>query len=332
MSSVISMRPSKIIYYLEIARATAMRSTCLKNHCGAVIVSHDTIVSTGYNGAPRGRENCIDIGHCYRVSHNIPSGERYEACLDGGTRIILANGGTMSIYEMSQLDPKDYPEILARNNQTKALVKVKPLWVKSTGIEYQRRGTSFGGNPVYSTIDHRFMIPTDMENCVDYLRADCLKVGGAASGIIRDDSTSEWRLTNHTISWVGAAMACDHNSAVYDMEIPEHHNFAIEVGYNRGVFVHNCRSVHGEMNAIIAADRDKMLNGSMYIYQWDPINNCVRQNPGCCQLCQRMIINAGIEEVIFADPMGIGATPTQYGYRVQKVRDWVEHESDNPIG
>ena len=167
-----SERLSKIEYYLKVAEATSSRSTCLKNHCGAIIVQNDQIVSTGYNGAPRGRGNCIDIGTCYRVEHDIPSGERYEAC----------------------------------------------------------------------------------------------------------------------------------------------------------------RSVHGEMNAIIVADRAKMLNASMYIYQWDPINKCVRRHPGCCKMCQRMIINAGIEEVIFADPDGIGATDERYGYRVQKVRDWVEDESDAPIG
>lgn len=164
-------RPSKIIYYLEVAKATAMRSTCMKNKCGVVIVRDDSIIATGYNGAPRGRANCIDIGECYRIKHNIPSGVQYEAC----------------------------------------------------------------------------------------------------------------------------------------------------------------RAVHGEMNAIINADRLHMVGSTMYIYQWDALAECVRENPGCCKMCQRMIINSGIDEVIFSDPHGIGATPKQYGYRVQKVRDWVLHESDAPI-
>ena len=48
-------------YYLDIALTVAKKSTCLKKHYGAVIVNNDEIVSTGYVGAPRGRQNCIDI-------------------------------------------------------------------------------------------------------------------------------------------------------------------------------------------------------------------------------------------------------------------------------
>ena len=74
------MRKSKDSYYLDIAVAVAERSTCLRRKYGAVIVKDDVIVSTGYNGAPRGRANCCDIGTCKRASENIPHGERYELC------------------------------------------------------------------------------------------------------------------------------------------------------------------------------------------------------------------------------------------------------------
>ena len=57
-------RIDKINYYLNIAKSVADRSTCLRKKSGAVIVNHDEIVSTGYSGAPRGRENCIDLGYC----------------------------------------------------------------------------------------------------------------------------------------------------------------------------------------------------------------------------------------------------------------------------
>lgn len=65
-------RPSKKEYYLEIAKAVSKRSTCLKRHYGAVIVKDDEIIATGYNGAPRGEENCCDKGTCPRmhVEHN----------------------------------------------------------------------------------------------------------------------------------------------------------------------------------------------------------------------------------------------------------------------
>lgn len=74
------MRKSKDSYYCNIAVAVAERSTCLRRKYGAVIVKDDVIVSTGYNGAPRGRANCCDIGTCKRASENIPHGERYELC------------------------------------------------------------------------------------------------------------------------------------------------------------------------------------------------------------------------------------------------------------
>ena len=73
-------RTSKQNYYLDIADSVLERSTCLRRKYGAIIVRNDEIISTGYNGAPRGRRNCSDIGSCARETLNIPSGERYELC------------------------------------------------------------------------------------------------------------------------------------------------------------------------------------------------------------------------------------------------------------
>ena len=73
-------RRSKILYYLDIADAAQARSTCLRRRFGAIIVKDDEIVSTGYNGAPRGRKNCTDMGYCARNRLNVPAGERYELC------------------------------------------------------------------------------------------------------------------------------------------------------------------------------------------------------------------------------------------------------------
>ncbi len=73
-------RIDKENYYLDIAETVLERSTCLRRCYGAIIVKNDEIVSTGYNGAPRGRKNCIDLGYCAREAMNIPSGERYELC------------------------------------------------------------------------------------------------------------------------------------------------------------------------------------------------------------------------------------------------------------
>lgn len=73
-------RIDKINYYLDIAETTLERSTCLRRKWGAVIVRDDEIISTGYNGAPRGRKNCSDLGTCIREELKIPRGERYELC------------------------------------------------------------------------------------------------------------------------------------------------------------------------------------------------------------------------------------------------------------
>jgi len=73
-------RIDKANYYLDIAQTVLERSTCLRRHYGAIIVNNDEIVSTGYNGAPRGRKNCADLGRCTRQAMRIPSGERYELC------------------------------------------------------------------------------------------------------------------------------------------------------------------------------------------------------------------------------------------------------------
>lgn len=73
-------RRDKYNYYLDIAQTVAARGTCLRRNFGAIIVKNDQIISTGYVGAPRGRQNCCDLGYCTREKFNIPRGQRYEMC------------------------------------------------------------------------------------------------------------------------------------------------------------------------------------------------------------------------------------------------------------
>lgn len=73
-------RTDKVNYYLDIADTVLHRSTCIRRRYGAIIVRNDEIISTGYNGAPRGRINCSDLGYCRREAMQVPSGERYELC------------------------------------------------------------------------------------------------------------------------------------------------------------------------------------------------------------------------------------------------------------
>lgn len=73
-------RKSKTEYYLDLAKAASTRSTCLRRHYGCVIVKNDVVISTGYNGSPRGEENCCDRGTCPRADKPHNSGDYSDCC------------------------------------------------------------------------------------------------------------------------------------------------------------------------------------------------------------------------------------------------------------
>jgi dCMP deaminase len=111
------VRPSKDAYYLGIAKAVAQRATCLRRIYGAVIVNNDEIVSTGYNGAPRGERNCCDTGKCYRRLHQVPHGQMVEKCISVHAEenaIISASrremqGATLYLWGMDVETGKELP-------------------------------------------------------------------------------------------------------------------------------------------------------------------------------------------------------------------------------
>lgn len=72
-------RKSKDDYFAEIADLVSSRSTCLRNQVGAVVVKESQILSTGYNGAPKGLTHCEDVG-CIREKLKVKPGERHELC------------------------------------------------------------------------------------------------------------------------------------------------------------------------------------------------------------------------------------------------------------
>ncbi|MEK6958439.1 MAG: dCMP deaminase family protein [archaeon] len=101
-------RPTKDEYYLNIAKETAQRSTCMSVKGGAVIIKDDQVIATGYVGAPRGTLDCFERGNCLRRQMGIPSGQRYEICRSvhaeenalisaarSGTSVL---GGTLYLY------------------------------------------------------------------------------------------------------------------------------------------------------------------------------------------------------------------------------------------
>jgi dCMP deaminase len=72
-------RPDADEYFLKIASVVAERSTCRRHHVGAVAVRNKHILATGYNGAPAGARDCLELG-CLRDELKIPSGTRHEIC------------------------------------------------------------------------------------------------------------------------------------------------------------------------------------------------------------------------------------------------------------
>ena len=73
-------RPDWDTYFMSIAKVVASRSNCIKRKVAAVIVKDRRIISTGYNGTPRGAKNCSE-GGCPRCSGMAPSGSALDECL-----------------------------------------------------------------------------------------------------------------------------------------------------------------------------------------------------------------------------------------------------------
>ena len=139
-------RINKINYYLDIAESVLERSTCMRRCFGAVIVKNDEIISTGYNGAPRGRKNCIDLGYCMREKLNVPRGERYELCrsVHGEENAIISAARKDTIDSTLYLVGKDYnTHEYVKNARPCAMCKktiinsgIKEIIIRDTKEEY----------------------------------------------------------------------------------------------------------------------------------------------------------------------------------------------------
>ena len=129
-------RPNWDEYFLNIAKAVAERSSCMRNHVGAVIVSDKDIISSGYNGAPQYQPNCLEIGYCYRNTHNIKSGTELERCRAVGSHaesnaISLAarNGNSTknaTIYIVGHGSICNQCRAMISNANIKRVVQLKP--------------------------------------------------------------------------------------------------------------------------------------------------------------------------------------------------------------
>jgi dCMP deaminase len=72
-------RPDNDTYFMSMAELVASRSTCLRRNVGAVVVKEKRVLTTGYNGAPKGLRHCAEVG-CVRMQNHIESGTRHELC------------------------------------------------------------------------------------------------------------------------------------------------------------------------------------------------------------------------------------------------------------
>ena len=80
MADTYKERPGWDDYFMDMTELVATRSTCLRRQVGAVIVRDKHIISTGYNGAPKGVPHCAEKGGCLREKLGVPSGEKHELC------------------------------------------------------------------------------------------------------------------------------------------------------------------------------------------------------------------------------------------------------------
>ena len=86
----------------------------------------------------------------------------------------------------------------------------------------------------------------------------------------------------------------------------------------RGERYEMCRSVHAEQNAIIAASREQMIGSTLYLVGVNYDDKTLVPNANCCQMCKRLIINAGIEKVVVRN------TPTEF--TIYNVSDWIDND------
>ena len=144
-------RPSYDEYFMEMAHVVSKRSTCMRRKVGAILVKDKHILSTGYNGAPKGLKHCSEVG-CLRQDLNVPSGQRHELCrglhaeqnaiiqaavfgvsIKGSTLYctntpcvvcvkMLINAGVQEIIYSGE-----YPDKLAKKMLTESKIKIKNL-------------------------------------------------------------------------------------------------------------------------------------------------------------------------------------------------------------
>ena len=149
------VRPTKDEYFMLIAKLVGLRATCPRLRVGAVAVKDGYILATGYNGAPRNMDHCIDVGclvvdgHCHRAVHAeqnvIAMAARKGISLEGATLYVthfpcdtcfklLINAGIREIiYE--DIYPNKATEILLKEAQEKGIVNIRQFKVPKERVK-----------------------------------------------------------------------------------------------------------------------------------------------------------------------------------------------------
>ena len=150
-------RPDWDEYFLNIAQEVGKRSTCLRRRYGAIIVKDKIIVSTGYNGAPRGEANCIDTEICERERLHIPKGERYELCISGDSVIKLLDGTYRTIKELAEIGKPFWT--YAVDTKTGKIVPTQAENPRKTGVRNDIVKITFdNGKSITCTADHKILL------------------------------------------------------------------------------------------------------------------------------------------------------------------------------
>ena len=150
-------RPDWDEYFLNIAQEVGKRSTCLRRRYGAIIVKDKIIISTGYNGAPRGEDNCIDTGFCERERLHIPKGERYELCISGDSVIKLLDGTYCTIKELAEIGKPFWT--YAVDTKTGQIVPAQAENPRKTGVRNDIVRITFdNGKSITCTADHKILL------------------------------------------------------------------------------------------------------------------------------------------------------------------------------
>jgi dCMP deaminase len=137
------MRPGWDQYFMDIARTVGTRATCPRASVGCVLTRDRRILTTGYNGAPRGVAHCTEVGcvvvneHCQRVTHAeanaIVQAALHGVSLQGATaycthqpcvncsKLLISAGVARIVYAVA------YPDEIASDLLAEAGVRLVPF-------------------------------------------------------------------------------------------------------------------------------------------------------------------------------------------------------------